>query len=99
MVDTKLNLNEFVKLVVGLNQKGLKIDTELVTNWGAQVIVYDDEGNRLWDAVINKGSYGSERGLLEVMGQAIVDKISLSEDTENIDVIGWLTADDILKKI
>lgn len=99
MENTKLNLNEFVKLVVGLNQKGLKIDTELVTNWGAQVIVYDDEGNRLWDAVINKGSYGSERGLLEVMGQAIVDKISLSEDTENIDVIGWLTADEILKKI
>lgn len=99
MENTKLNLNEFVKLVVGLNQKGLKIDTELVTNWGAQVIVYDDEGNRLWDAVINKGSYGSERGLLEVMGQAIVDKISLSEDTENIDVIGWLTADKILEKI
>ena len=99
MENTKLNLNEFVKLVVGLNQKGLKIDTELVTNWGAQVIVYDDEGNRLWDAVINKGSYGSERGLLEVMGQVIVDKISLSEDTENIDVIGWLTADEILEKI
>lgn len=99
MENTKLNLNEFVKLVVGLNQKGLKIDTELITNWGAQVIVYDDEGNRLWDAVINKGSYGSERGLLEVMGQAIVDKISLSEDTENIDVIGWLTADEILEKI
>ena len=43
MENTKLNLNEFVKLVVGLNQKGLKIDTELVTNWGAQVIVYDDD--------------------------------------------------------
>lgn len=99
MENTKLNLNEFVKLVVGLNQKGLKIDTELITNWGAQVIVYDNEGNRLWDAVINKGSYGSERGLLEVMGQAIVDKISLSEDTENVDIIGWLTADDILEKI
>lgn len=97
MENTKLNLNEFVKLVVGLSQKGLKIDTELVTNWGAQVIVYDDEGNRIWDAVINKGSYGSERGLLEVMGSAIVDKIKLSE--EPMDVIGWLTADEILEKI
>lgn len=97
MENTKFNLNEFVKLVVGLNQKGLKIDTELDTNWGAQVIVYDDEGNRLWDAVINKASYGSERGLLEVMGQAIVDKIKLSE--EPMDVIGWLTADEILEKI
>lgn len=97
MENTKLNLNEFVKLVVGLNQKGLKIDTELDTNWGAQVIVYDDEGNRLWDAVINKASYGSERGLLEIMGSAIVDKIKLSE--EPMDVIGWLTADEILEKI
>lgn len=97
MENTKLNLNEFVKLIVGLNQKGLKIDTELVTNWGAQVIVYDNEGNRLWDAVINKASYGSERGLLEVMGSAIVDKIKLSE--EPMDVIGWLTADEILEKI
>lgn len=97
MENTKFNLNEFVKLVVGLNQKGLKINTELDTNWGAQVIVYDDEGNRLWDAVINKASYGSERGLLEVMGSAIVDKIKLSE--EPIDVIGWLTADEILEKI
>lgn len=97
MENTKFNLNEFVKLVVGLNQKGLKIDTELDTNWGAQVIVYDDENNRLWDAVINKASYGSERGLLEVMGSAIVNKIKLSE--EPMDVIGWLTADEILEKI
>jgi hypothetical protein len=99
MENTKLNLNEFVKLVVGLNQKGLKIDTELVTNWGAQVIVYDDEGNRLWDAVINKGSYGSERGLLEVMGQSIVKKVSKMGNDDDDEVLGWLTADEILEKI
>lgn len=99
MENTKLNLNEFVKLVVGLNQKGLKIDTELITNWGAQVIVYDNEGNRLWDAVINKGSYGSERGLLEIMGSAIVKKVSKMGDDDEDEVIGWLTADEILEKI
>ena len=99
MENTKLNLNEFVKLVVGLNQKGLKIDTELVTNWGAQVIVYDNEGNRLWDAVINKGSYGSERGLLEVMGSAIVKKVSKMGNDDDDEVLGWLTADEILEKI
>ena len=99
MENAKLNLNEFVKLVVGLNQKGIKIDTELVTNWGAQVIVYDNEGNRLWDAVINKGSYGSERGLLEVMGSAIVKKVSLMGDDDEDEVLGWLTADEILEKI
>ncbi len=99
MENTKLNLNEFVKLVVGLNQRGLKIDTELVTNWGAQVIVYDDEGNRLWDAVINKGSYGSERGLLEIMGSAIVQKVSMMGNDDEDEVLGWLTADEILEKI
>lgn len=99
MENTKLNLNEFVKLVVGLNQKGLKIDTELITNWGAQVIVYDNEGNRLWDAVINKGSYGSERGLLEVMGSAIVKKVSKMGNDDDDEVLGWLTADEILEKI
>lgn len=99
MENTKLNLNEFVKLVVGLNQKGLKIDTELVTNWGAQVIVYDNEGNRLWDAVINKGSYGSEKGLLEVMGSAIVKKVSKMGNDDDDEVLGWLTADEILEKI
>lgn len=97
MKNTKLNLNEFVKLIVGLSQKGLKIDTELVTNWGAQVIVYDDEDNRLWDAVINKGSYGRDRGLLEIMG-TIVDKFP-SNYSGGDDVIGWLTADEILEKI
>lgn len=99
MENTELNLNEFVKLIVGLNQKGLKIDTKLITNWGAQVIVYDDEGNRLWDAVINKGSYGSEMGLLEIMGQAIVKKLSIMGNDDEDDVIGWLTADEILEKI
>lgn len=99
MVDTELNLNEFTKLVVGLNQKGFKISTELITNWGAQVIVYDDEGNRLWDAVINKGSYGSERGLLEIMGSTIVKKVSKMGDDDEDEVLGWLTADEILEKI
>ena len=99
MENTKFNLNEFVKLVVGLNQKGLKIDTELDTNWGAQVIVYDDEGNRLWDAVINKASYGSERGLLEIMGQTIVKKVSKMGNDDEDEVLGWLTADEILEKI
>lgn len=98
-MENKLNLNEFVKLVVGLHQKGIKIDTNLVTNWGAQVIVYDDEGNRLWDAVINKGSYGSERGLLEVMGSAIIKKVSKMGNDDNDEVLGWLTADEILEKI
>ena len=93
------DLTEFAKLVRGLNLKGIKMETVIEDDWGAQVIVYDDEGNRLWDAVINKASYGHKQGLLEVMGEAIVKKICVSEDDDEDDILGWLTADEILEKI
>lgn len=93
------DLTEFAKLVRGLNLKGVKMETVIEDDWGAQVIVYDDEGNRLWDAVINKASYGHEKGLLEIMGSAIVKKVSLMGDDDEDDVLGWLTADEILEKI
>lgn len=41
-----------------------------------------------WDAICHDGSYGHEYGLIEVMG--------LFDDD---DVTGYLTAEDILKKI
>ncbi len=96
MENTKLNLNEFVKLIVGLHQKGVSFNT-IIGQDSAILIVCDKDGIYLWDAAINPLTYGSERGLLEVMGSAIVDKIKLSE--EPMDVIGWLTADEILEKI
>ena len=41
-----------------------------------------------WDVICQSGSYGSDEGLLEGMG-------SIFEE----DVEGWLTADDVIKKI
>lgn len=96
MENTKINLNEFVKLIVGLHQRGISFNTIIGQN-SAILIVCDRDGIYLWDAAINPLTYGSERGLLEVKGQTIIDKISLSE--EPMDVIGWLTADEILEKI
>lgn len=49
-----------------------------------QVIVYN-HGERSWDAVCHEWSYGGKAGLLEIYG------------TICNDVIGWLTADDIIK--
>lgn len=49
-----------------------------------QIIVYDKENNRLWDAICHHGSYGYEKGLLEIYG-CICD-----------DVVGCLTADDVI---
>jgi len=56
-----------------------------------QIIVYDDNGDRAWDAVCNIGSYGFAQGLLEVMGKAVV---RVDDEVE-----GWLTADEIIERL
>ena len=52
-----------------------------------QIIVFDKENLdiRLWDAVCHRNSYGYNRGLLEIYGCLCND------------VIGWLTAEDVIK--
>lgn len=55
-----------------------------------QVIVYDANGNRAWDAICQWGSYGYDEGLLEISGNIV--------SVEN-DVEGWLTADDIIERL
>lgn len=58
-----------------------------------QLIVYDERGNRLWDAICHKGSYGAEAGLLEIMGNIV------NEETVGDTVEGWLTAEDVIKRV
>ena len=58
-----------------------------------QIIVYDDHNTRLWDAVCHFGSYGHEKGLLEIMG------IIVNEEENGDSVVGWLTADDVIKRL
>ena len=52
-----------------------------------QIVVYKD-GVRSWDVICHSGSYGCETGLLEGMGELF-----------GIDVEGYLTAADVIKKI
>jgi hypothetical protein len=52
-----------------------------------QIIVYDDKGKRVWDAICHRHSYGGEKGLLEIYGNIC--------DCD--DVIGWLTAKEVVK--
>ena len=59
-----------------------------------QIIVYDRDGNRLWDAICHYGSYGYKQGLIEIMGDTVVD-VKRDRDT----VVGWLTADDVIGRI
>lgn len=56
-----------------------------------QVIFYDDEGNRIADAVCHWGSYGHERGLIEVMGYPLCH--AFDDDIE-----GWLTAETVFSR-
>lgn len=92
------DFTEFNKLVVGLiNKGGFNITVRNLYD-GRQVIVRDKNDN-MWDAIIHGGSYGSNMGLLEIMGEAIVKKVSMMGDDDEDDVLGWLTADEILEKI
>ena len=47
----------------------------------------------IWDAICQRGSHGYEEGLLEIYG-VIVDE-AIDGDT----VVGWLTAEDIIKRL
>lgn len=53
-----------------------------------QIVVYKD-GVRIWDVICHEGSYGCDEGLLEGMGTIFTQG----------DVEGWLTADDVIRRI
>ena len=59
----------------------------------AQIIAFDDNGNRSWDAICSTGSYGQREGLLEIMGD-LVDEKKVGDRVE-----GYLTADDVIARI
>lgn len=55
-----------------------------------QVIFYDWNGNVIGDAICHEGSYGHERGLLEIMG------LDIDEAEVGDSVLGYLTAKDVV---
>lgn len=52
----------------------------------------EESDRREWDAICQWGSYGYEEGLLEIMGSIVC-----KEDGDS--VAGWLTAEDVIKRI
>lgn len=56
-------------------------------------IVVHSRDDYLWDAICHRGSYGVERGLLEIMGD-IVNEEAVGDRVE-----GWLTAADVIERI
>lgn len=81
---TTINQDEMMKLAFGLRDRGIEFSTKSFFD-GIQIIVGDWD----WDAICHSGSYGHEKGLIEVMG------LPQCQD----DVIGWLTAEEVLKMV
>lgn len=67
-------------------------------NWGYQVLIYRPDGERLVSAVEGYGTHGyglnGEQGdLIEIMG------LLTPEEEEWDSVVGWLTADEVFRRI
>ena len=79
-----INQTEMMKLAYGLRDRGIGFSIESLYD-GIQIVVGDFD----WDAICHSGSYGHENGLIEVMGLPQCQG----------DVIGYLTAEDVLKMV
>ena len=90
------NLSEITKLWEYLGANGY--NRRPGRGW-PQVIVTDNNGNWLWDAVCSEYSYGGNEGLLEVMEHTDVNYVLTDEERECDDVLGWLTAQDIVERL
>lgn len=59
---------------------------------GYQIIVKDDNGHYLWDAICGHGSLGFETSLIEIMGCIVPECVS--------DLVeGYLTANEVIERI
>ena len=87
-------MSELDKLESYLKDNGFeyKRKDDYLDAYGVHQIVVFKNGERQWDAICNKGSFGYEQGLLEIYGNIVTE-----EDGDS--VAGWLTADDVIKRI
>lgn len=90
-------MTEMAKLVEKLTQTNIPfeityMDKELFSFGGESIpqIWYPNRKKNVCDVICHKFSYGGDRGLLEMMGLV---------NDEYDDVEGYLTAEDVFKKI
>ena len=81
---SNINQTAMMELAFGLRDRGIEFSTKSFCD-GIQIVVGDWD----WDAICHNGSFGHENGLIEVMG------LPQCQD----DVIGYLTAEDVLKMV
>ena len=78
----RINQNEMMALAFGLRERNIKFE---VYSFFDGLQIWCDG----WDAICHNGSYGHERGLIEVMGLPQCGN----------DVIGYLTAAEVLAMV
>ena len=63
-----------------------------------QILVFNDD-REVWDAVCHEYSYGYSEGLIEIMDRSIKYGLLTEDEREIDDVLGYLTADEIIERI
>ena len=58
-----------------------------------QIVILDDDGNKIISVIQNEWSYGNREDLLEIMG------LLTPEEEKHDEVIGWLTSDNVYERI
>ena len=89
-------MSELDKLEVYLKEHGIPYVRKVPYtehDWNQIVVPSDKKEEYEWDAICHFGSYGYEKGLIEIMG-SIVDKKRVGDEVE-----GWLTAEDVIERI
>lgn len=90
----KANLIELTRLERYLKDHGYKYERkdEEVNEFmnRHQIVVMNDKGEYMWDAICHFGSYGYEQGLLEIAGDIV---------TGDYAVEGFLTAKDVIDRL
>lgn len=84
-------MSEMEKLEKMLKDAGIPYEVAC-TSFGEPQIIYPNSKDKVCDAICQHGSYGYEDGLLEIMG--LVDEEEIGDVVE-----GWLTADEVFKRI
>ena len=95
-----LYIAEIKKLAAGLIEKGISFTFDVTAGDGCQIVAIDEHGDYLWDAVCNDISLGHESGFLEIQGDIVASyDFDLGIDSDDEVVEGYLTADEILRRL
>lgn len=79
-------MTEMDKLDAMLTERGIEHTYDRdYQDCGTQIVVYE-HGERAWDAICTRFSYGGKDGYLEVMGENIPTVVE-----------GWLTAEQVME--